>query len=107
MTDLCLKAASGLGVSQSGAGEAERPTPGAGCEVLQGPGGAKQVLYPRERTSEAGGSIRRIVVLRLNGLRQVAVTFYGAVLGVIHFALCECVSFFFFFMSSSQDKRFV
>lgn len=63
MTDLCLKAASGLGVSQSGAGEAERPTPGAGCEVLQGLGGAKQGLLPREGTSEAGGSIRRPVEL--------------------------------------------
>jgi len=51
---LDLKAASGLGVGQSRAGQAERQTPGAGGEVLQGPGGAGQGLHPGERTTEAG-----------------------------------------------------
>lgn len=54
-----LKAASGLGVGQPGAGKTEGQTPGAGCEVLQGPGGARQGLHPRARTTEAGGLVRR------------------------------------------------
>lgn len=49
-----LKAASRLGVSQSRAGKAERPTPGAGCEVLQSLGGSRQSLNQRERTAESG-----------------------------------------------------
>lgn len=49
-----LKAASRLGVSQSRAGKAERPTPGAGCEVLQSLGGSRQSHNQRERTAESG-----------------------------------------------------
>lgn len=41
-----LKAASRLRVGQSRAGQAERQTPGASCEVLQSPGGARQGLHP-------------------------------------------------------------
>ena len=56
---LCgVKVASGLGVSQSRAGEAEGPAPGAGSEVLQSSGGAGQGLEPRERTAGAGESGR-------------------------------------------------
>ena len=52
-----LQAASGLGVGQSRAGQAEGQAPGAGGEVLQGPGGTGRGLHPWERTAEAGRSV--------------------------------------------------
>lgn len=53
-----LQAPSGLRVGQSGAGEAEGQTPGAGGEILQVPGGAGQSLHPRARAAAAGGCSR-------------------------------------------------
>lgn len=61
-----LKAASGLRDGEPGAGEAQGQTPGAGREVLQGLGGAKQSLGAREGTAEAGTSAGHVDRLELD-----------------------------------------
>lgn len=68
-----LQAASGLGVSQSRAGQAEGQAPGAGGEVLQVPGGTGHGLHPWERTAEAGRSVGSGIKNILQGLTSVCV----------------------------------
>lgn len=72
---LCLKAATGLGVCQQGAGKAEGQTPGPGGEVLQSSGGAAQSLDPREGTAHPGESDRTAQVKEKKTSRGVQLWF--------------------------------